>query len=72
MAVEATKWQSYKSGVFNDCTTKMNTMALLVGIVEGNWKVKNSWGPTWGEQGYIRIAAGNTCGICSIGIYPLK
>lgn len=49
VAVDVSNWASYKSGVFSDCSTKMNAMALLVGVVEGNWKVKNSWGPEWGE-----------------------
>lgn len=72
VAVEASNWSSYQGGVFGDCTTKMNTMALLVGVVDGNWKLKNSWGKSWGEDGYIRLAPGNTCGICSIGLYPLQ
>jgi len=71
IAVDATNWGSYKSGVFNNCATSLNHAVLLVGVVGGNWKIKNSWGTGWGESGYIRLAAGNTCGVCAYaGVYP--
>jgi hypothetical protein len=59
------------SGVFSNCATSINHAVLLVGIVGGNWKIKNSWGTGWGESGFIRLAAGNTCGVCAYaGVYP--
>ena len=72
VAVDANKWSSYKSGVFSSCGTSIDHAVLLVGIVGGNWKIKNSWGTGWGENGYIRLAGtSNTCGVCAnAGVYP--
>ncbi len=71
MVSASTKWYLYSSGIINDCeSSHLNHVALLVGIVKGNWKIKNSWGKGWGESGYVRLAPGNTCGICSDGMFP--
>lgn len=72
VAVDATNWSQYKSGVFNNCKTSLNHGVLLVGVSDQSWKVKNSWGTSWGESGYIRVARGNTCGICNVASYPNK
>merc|ERR1711959_313804 len=66
-------------------STKLDHAVLLVGFGEEQdatgqtttpyWKVKNSWGPTWGEQGYIRlergVANGGECGILQMATVPL-
>jgi C1A family cysteine protease len=72
VAVDATNWSPYKSGVFSNCKTSLNHGVLLVGVTDQYWKVKNSWGTTWGEAGYVRLARGNTCGICNVASYPTK
>jgi len=71
VTVDATNWNKYSSGVFNNCATSINHAVLLVGVSGSYWKIKNSWGTGWGEQGFIRIALGNTCGVCAYaGVYP--
>jgi C1A family cysteine protease len=72
VAVDASKWSSYKSGIFNNCNTSLNHGVLLVGYSGTFWKIKNSWGTSWGESGYMRLAApNNTCGICNgLAVYP--
>lgn len=61
IALAAGGWSHYKGGVFETDDTTVNHAVLLVGYgvdeetQEKYWKVRNSWGPTFGEDGYIRI-----------------
>jgi C1A family cysteine protease len=61
ISIDAERIMSYHSGIFNDpnCGSSLDHAVLAVGYgVDGShkfWKVKNSWGTSWGEQGYIRF-----------------
>jgi len=79
VAVEADKsaFQLYKSGVMDSaaCGTKLDHGVLAVGYgtEDGKdyWKVKNSWGATWGMDGFILLGRGkNICGISQQPSYP--
>jgi cathepsin L len=80
VAIEADQsgFQLYKSGVFcGTCGTNLDHGVLAVGYGdEGTtpyWKVKNSWGTSWGEKGYIRMCRNsNKCGISNEPSYPTE
>jgi hypothetical protein len=55
----------------SQCNTAINHGVLVVGVTDDYWIVKNSWGTTWGENGYIRLAKGNTCAVCQYPSYPV-
>ena len=71
MGVDAEKWDTYESGIFSSCGTDQDHGVTLVGMTAKYWLIKNSWGFSWGEKGYIRLAKGNTCGICEMASYPI-
>jgi len=79
VAIEADKsvFQLYKSGIISSrkCGKSLDHGVLVVGYGTDNgkdyWKVKNSWGASWGEQGYVRMMRGkNMCGIAMQPSYP--
>jgi hypothetical protein len=79
VAIEADQsgFQLYKSGVFcGVCGTNLDHGVLAVGYgtdTQPYWKVKNSWGTTWGEKGYIRMCRdSNKCGISNEPSYPTE
>ena len=85
IAIEADQrdFQLYKSGVFTGkCGTNLDHGVLAVGYGMENkqdyYLVKNSWGESWGENGYIKLARGpqynngqGQCGILMEASYPV-
>jgi KDEL-tailed cysteine endopeptidase len=76
-------FQFYSDGVFTgQCGTDLDHGVAVVGYgVSGAggtpyWIVKNSWGPKWGEGGYIRmqrgVGDGGLCGIAMDASFPVK
>ena len=83
IAIEADQlmFQFYHSGVFTStCGTNLDHGVLIVGYGTLNgvdyWKVKNSWGATWGDKGYILLqrnvkSASGQCGLAIQPSYPV-
>merc|ERR1711934_1152201 len=79
-------FQFYHSGVLTDDTcgkrAQLDHGVLLVGMGtdsetgEPFWNVKNSWGASWGEGGYIRMSRNSKndygmCGLLKMASFPL-
>lgn len=80
VAIEADQlvFQWYTGGIIDSasCGTDLDHGVLAVGYddtaAKPYWIVKNSWGKSWGESGYVRIKKnkGTGPGICGIAMDP--
>ncbi|KAL5006375.1 hypothetical protein ScPMuIL_015181 [Solemya velum] len=70
---------NYQGGVYDDSNCSkalLNHVVQIVGYGTDNgtdyWICKNSWGPSWGMNGYINIVRNkNMCGIAEFVTYPI-
>lgn len=79
VAIQANRmvFQLYNGGIFDSssCGTSLDHAVALVGYgTDGGqayYILRNSWGTSWGESGYMRIATdGNGDGICGVQMEP--
>ncbi|KAG6549528.1 hypothetical protein Mapa_008909 [Marchantia paleacea] len=84
VAVDASSfdWMFYGGGIYDGtCGTSLDHGVVVVGYgtykKEDFWIVKNSWGATWGNKGYILMKRNakqpeGMCGIAMMASYPVK
>jgi len=78
VSIEADKsaFSRYKSGIFNDssCGTRLDHATNVVGWGSSGskdyWIMRNSWGRSWGESGYMRLEIQSGHGVCGIQKEP--
>ncbi|RHZ40628.1 hypothetical protein DYB26_013513 [Aphanomyces astaci] len=61
-------WRNYKSGIVSQCPGAQSDHAVIaVGYNDDYFKIKNSWGTQWGENGYIYLKRGMSGkGMCNV------
>jgi C1A family cysteine protease len=66
-------WQHYSGGVMTSCSSGGGHCTQMVGYASSGdyWIVKNSWGTSWGNSGYLYLKKGkDLCGISGHVLYP--
>ncbi|RQM28660.1 hypothetical protein B5M09_013394, partial [Aphanomyces astaci] len=64
-------WRNYKGGIVSQCPgAQVDHLVIAVGYGTSTgdyFKIKNSWGTEWGENGYMYLKRGmNNQGVCNV------
>ncbi len=82
IAAASSTFMLYKGGIISSsaCGTNVDHAVNLIGYGSENgqdfWIIRNSWGTSWGERGYFRVARSSrdgpgVCGILKMSSYPI-
>jgi len=70
-------FRNYKSGILDstECGTKLDHAVIVIGYGseagQDFFIVRNSWSESWGDKGYIKLAAVQGEGICGVQMRPV-
>jgi cathepsin F len=82
ICVDASTWQYYTSGVLTTCGDSIDHCVQITGFTEmldkkrninvPVWIIRNSWGTSWGVEGYIFVERGkNLCELATVVTVPV-
>ena len=80
IGIDASCLHGYLGGIVSNCTTTQVDHAVTIVGADTDaasgidyWIVKNSWGESWGQDGYIYMSRNrnNNCGISTQPSYPI-
>lgn len=72
IGIDSKNMNDYTGGVFTAdmCSNDIDHAVTIVGYTNDAWIIKNSWGPDWGEDGYLYLERGkNACGLAEYMVY---
>jgi len=71
VCVDASNWSFYTGGIFpaSSCSTSIDHCVQATGfdVTNGYWIIRNSWGTSWGLQGFMQLQYGqNACAVAQV------
>jgi len=72
LCLAASSWQTYRGGILARCDNQVDHCVQGTGYSGSSyWRIRNSWGTSWGESGFIRLAQGkDLCKVSDDTTYP--
>jgi len=72
LCLAASSWQTYRGGILSRCDNQVDHCVQGTGYSGSSyWRIRNSWGTSWGESGFIRLAQGSDlCKVSDDTTYP--